>query len=385
MKILFDASCLQGHIGRRGIGRYAFMLASSLIRDSRVTQIDLIFDRNIEEGFLLNWSQLQKSAKVKSLFLDAKMVKKNAKFLKEVDNLENYDLIIFPNPLEGERRLFKPANIEFNPKYVFIIHDLIPLENRQDFFLSTNQELEYMNDLQKCLQHSIYSNSLFTKSQILKHFPSAKVLAILGGPFQKSKFNSPIMELENSTNRFLLSISGDHPRKNAEGLIRSWALIPRDLRRNHPLVIVAGGPQSRRNTLSTISKVVGLAVDSDIFIFSEVSEGQLEWLYQNCFLNIMPSYEEGLGMPVLEARIRARPSIGSNTTSLPEVLITERATFDPYDETSMAERIHSMLEEPDTYHEIMRVQLGGVDKFTWEEVVNRLMESLEKGGRLENK
>jgi glycosyltransferase involved in cell wall biosynthesis len=385
MKILFDASCLQGHIGRRGIGRYAFMLASSLIRDLRVTKVDLLFDRNIEEGFLPNWSQLQKSAKVQSLFLDAKMVEQNARFLKQIDNLENYDLIIFPNPLEGDRRLFKPAKIAFSPKHVFIIHDLIPLENRQDFFLSTNQELEYMNDLQNCLQHAIYSNSLFTKSQILKHFPNAKVLAILGGPFQKSKFNDPIMELENRTNRFLLSISGDHPRKNAEGLIRSWARIPRELRRNHPLVIVAGGPQSRRNSLSVISKVVGLAVNSEIFIFSEVSEGQLEWLYQNCFLNIMPSFEEGLGMPVLEARIRSKPSIGSNTTSLPEVLITEKATFDPYDETSIAERIHAMLAEPDAYHEIMRSQLNGVDKFTWEEVVDRLIESLEKEGRLENK
>jgi glycosyltransferase involved in cell wall biosynthesis len=342
MKLMFDASSLQGHISNRGIGRYSYMLAQGLVNNPEVKVLFLVFDRNLQDGFIQNWSNLNRSNKIKTFFIDSNSNDQMNEFLEDIDTIENFNLIIFPNPLEGERRLFKPRNLRIKEKYAFVIHDLIPYVNQAEFFLTAEQREEYLEDLNVCLMSHILANSKFTKMQVKGEFPSAKVTEVLGGPYKSSDYSKNINVLNEFANHFLLSINGDHPRKNAEGLIRAWSGVQENLRKKHPLIIVAGGSEARVRTLSRLSELLKLKLNIDVFIFSEVSEPEIEWLYTNCYLNVMPSFEEGLGMPILEALARGKPSIGSNRTSLPEILGTHKSQFDPFDGENMKKCIFSM-------------------------------------------
>ena len=380
MKIMLDASSLQGHISNRGIGRYSYMLAQGLLNNHEVKELFLVFDRNLQDGFIQNWTNLNRSNKIRTFFLDSNSNNQINEFIEDLDTIENFNLIIFPNPLEGERRLFKPRNLKFNQKYAFVIHDLIPYVNQAEYFLTSEQKEEYLQDLNACLMGHILANSKFTKMQVKGEFPNAKVTEILGGPYKSIDFSKNINVLNEFANNFLLSINGDHPRKNAEGLIRAWSSVHENLRKKHPIVIVAGGSGARVQTLSRLSLLLDLKINVDIFIFSDVTEPEIEWLYTNCYFNIMPSFEEGLGMPILEALARGKPSIGSNRTSLPEILGSHKSQFDPFDSENMKNCITGVLESTHLYSEILDSQSGLTHEYSWNRVARKIINLAKEVG-----
>ncbi|EAQ77489.1 glycosyltransferase family 4 protein [Blastopirellula marina] len=59
---------------------------------------------------------------------------------------------------------------------------------------------------------------------------------------------------------------------------------------------------------------------SDRFLLpGPVSEGEREWLYQNCSAFLFPSITEGFGLPPIEAMLGGKPTFLSRRTSLPEI------------------------------------------------------------------
>jgi glycosyltransferase involved in cell wall biosynthesis len=60
-----------------------------------------------------------------------------------------------------------------------------------------------------------------------------------------------------------------------------------------------------------------------------VSDDELIALYSQCTLFVFPSFHEGFGLPALEAMCCGAAVIGSNTSSIPEVIGKEDALFDP--------------------------------------------------------
>ena len=99
---MFDASSLQGHISNRGIGRYSYMLAQGLVNNPEVKVLFLVFDRNLQDGFIQNWSNLNRSNKIKTFFIDSNSNDQMNEFLEDIDTIENFNLIIFPILLRGK-------------------------------------------------------------------------------------------------------------------------------------------------------------------------------------------------------------------------------------------------------------------------------------------
>ena len=59
-----------------------------------------------------------------------------------------------------------------------------------------------------------------------------------------------------------------------------------------------------------------------------VLDAELVDLYRNCSLFVFPSFHEGFGLPVLEAMSCGAPVIGSNCTSIPEIIGDAKAMFE---------------------------------------------------------
>uniref|UniRef100_UPI0023600828 glycosyltransferase n=1 Tax=Escherichia coli TaxID=562 RepID=UPI0023600828 len=70
--------------------------------------------------------------------------------------------------------------------------------------------------------------------------------------------------------------------------------------------------------------------------------------YRLCKLFIFASLHEGFGLPVLEAMSCGAPVIGSNVTSIPEVIGNPEALFVPYSVSSMRDKIAQCLTD-DTF------------------------------------
>ncbi|UUZ47164.1 glycosyltransferase [Massilia sp. B-10] len=89
----------------------------------------------------------------------------------------------------------------------------------------------------------------------------------------------------------------------------------------------------------------GLA-DDEVVITGYVADADLIALYQAATLFIFPSLHEGFGLLALEAMACGAAVIGSDSTSIPEVIGLAEAMFDARSPQAMASRIGEVLGDP---------------------------------------
>jgi len=140
------------------------------------------------------------------------------------------------------------------------------------------------------------------------------------------------------------------PHKNVQGLLRAFALIPETFRDSLQLVI-AGKLDSFYPALRRITEE--LSLQGQVLFTGHVSEEELHSLYACAMAFVLPSLNEGFGLPVLEAMAYGVPVIVSKTSSLPEVTGDAGILVDPTDPASIAGGMVRVLSD-----EALRQQLS---------------------------
>ena len=103
-------------------------------------------------------------------------------------------------------------------------------------------------------------------------------------------------ELPRLRDGYLLYVGGDDPRKNLQGAIRGYGLLPAGMRRAHQLVIVCKLAEPRIAELTAYAESLGVAAQ-DLLFTGYVADAQLAALYGRCALFVFPSLYEGAGLP----------------------------------------------------------------------------------------
>lgn len=169
---------------------------------------------------------------------------------------------------------------------------------------------------------------------------------------------------------FVLSVTGWLANKNAEGLIEAWARLPHTVRRGYQLVLTCPLPPGAETVWNDLAAGFGLMPD-DVVVTGEVDDHVVRALYQEAELFVLPSFEEGFGLPVLEAAHCGCPAITSCTSSLPEVLDWEPATFPPQPVDRMAEAMERGLRDPVFRADLRAVGDAAARRHTWNRVAER--------------
>lgn len=180
---------------------------------------------------------------------------------------------------------------------------------------------------------------------------------------------------------FLLYTASFDQRKNQRGLIEAFAEVSPRVRAGHKLVLVGNGWPGIYAELRALAVKRGLA-ETDIVFTGHVSDRQLLGLYNLCRLFVFPSHWEGLGLPVIEAMACGVPVIGSNTTSIREVLGDAIAEFDPSDTKQMAERITLALTDDAFRARLIEHGREHIKAFTWAQSARRAWAAIEEAQRL---
>ena len=90
---------------------------------------------------------------------------------------------------------------------------------------------------------------------------------------------------------------------------------------------------------------------------------------------VLPSFDEGFGLPALEAMTIGVPVVVSSRGALPEVVGTAGVVVDPDDVTGIAFAMHRVLSEPGLAR---RCSEGGIiqaSRYNWDASAARLMEA----------
>jgi glycosyltransferase involved in cell wall biosynthesis len=149
---------------------------------------------------------------------------------------------------------------------------------------------------------------------------------------------------------FILSVGTRKPHKNILGLIRAMpavlAAVP------DAQLVLAGNPTGHEPEL--IAAVTSLGLAPSVRLLPFTSDAELEGLYAAATCFALASFEEGFGLPILEAMGRGLPVACSNVSALPEVAGGAARLFNPALPEQIATALVELLTDPALRQELIR-------------------------------
>ncbi len=141
---------------------------------------------------------------------------------------------------------------------------------------------------------------------------------------------------------FFIFVGTIQPRKNVARIIEAHRMLPLQMQKARPLVIVGrygwGSDELLPELLALKGRGCGRWLDN-------VSDEELHVLLQSALALVYPSLYEGFGLPVLEGFAAGLPVISSNTTSIPEVAADAAILVNPERIEEIADAMQKLAED----------------------------------------
>jgi len=370
--------CQDVRNGDRGIGRYVAGLAAALLR-----QPDAV------AAMVLN-PQLPFPGHLPAEILDSPLLHWNSVDAIEAAAAQGPIAYHLLSPFESGTPgpIAVPAHaVGEGAALLATLHDLIPLHAPEEHLPGAErrryaQRLELVRscDLLLC-------NSEHTRRDAIASLGVAaeRCLAVGGGAdarFRPAALGEDAMAAVRAAlpavqRRIVLLVGGDTPRKNTERLISAYALLPRSLREAHQLVVACGVHPDAAAAWRSHAARAGLR-DGEMVLAGFVADPVLLALYQAATLVVMPSLDEGYGLPVAEAVACDAPVVTSNAGALPEILGMPESTFDPRDVGNMARVVERGLSDDGFRTKLREAGRHAAPENTWEAVAARTVAALQR-------
>jgi glycosyltransferase involved in cell wall biosynthesis len=162
----------------------------------------------------------------------------------------------------------------------------------------------------------------------------------------------------------VLAVGTIEPRKNFPALIAAFARA-----RAQP-----GGPRmlaisGRKGWLydETFAAVKKYAVEDAVRFLDFIPDDDLATLYSAADVLVMPSIDEGFGLPVIEAMACGTPVVVSDAGALPEVVGDAGIAVSLRQEGALADALARVTSNPQLREELSARGLERVRGFTWEQ------------------
>ena len=101
-------------------------------------------------------------------------------------------------------------------------------------------------------------------------------------------------------------------------------------------------------------------------------------LYQGAAVLWFPSFNEGFGLPIVEAMAGGTPVITSNLSVMPEIAGDAALYIDPYQPEQLVTQTHLFLSNDELRKELIQKGENIAAKFTWASSVNDLLKIYRK-------
>lgn len=402
MRILIDLQSAQSGSRFRGIGRYSTGLAKAIIRNRGnhevVILLNGLFEDTIdpirrdfstqlpEENFVV----FSAPSPAQALSADNAWRIEAAELIRETTiNALAPDVVLITSLFEGpvEAGITSIRRLETTMKTVVVLHDLIPFLDPEKYLddpLARKWYYSKIDSLRRADLLLAVSDSSRRDGVDALSFDASRTVTIYSAAEERfTETNiSPedrrtFLERIGIQRRFVMHASIIEPRKNFDGLIRAFARLPKPVRESHQLVLVGEHRPDQQISLRRLGWDVGLATE-DVVFAGRVTDSELVVLYSLCTLFVFPSFSEGFGLPALEAMCCGAAVIGSNTTSIPEVIGREDALFDPRSDQSMAALIERALTDAEFRQSLKSHALARSRLFSWDRTAQLALRAMEK-------
>lgn len=365
-RIVIDARMYQ----ESGIGRYIRNLLSCLSEVDKSNEYFILLLRKDYDRveFANNFQKVEADFKWYS-------VSEQLKLPKLIGQL-NPDLVHFPH--------FN-VPLLYDGKFVVTIHDLI----HQNFVMrrvtTLNplfykfKQLGYKKVFEGAVRKSakILVPSNFVKKQLVKNWIVDNDKVVVTYEAVDEKIINIKKRIKNSDRNnilknlqinkpYLFYVGNAHPHKNVEGLIKTFRLLKKRFPRLS--LVLSGSDHYFWQRLKEENP------DPGILYTGFISDEQLVILYKEATAFVLPSLEEGFGIPVLEAFASSCPVVVSDRGSLPEVGRDAALYFDPLDIDDMTEKISQVIKDEKLRQKLTEKGLKRYKDFSWKTLAEKTLE-----------
>jgi glycosyltransferase involved in cell wall biosynthesis len=214
---------------------------------------------------------------------------------------------------------------------------------------------------------AVVVNSEYTKAQVIEHLgvPATRITVCPPGVPEWERRPEP------GAPGPILFIGTIAPRKNVPGLLRAFTQLSAEVRET-PELVLAGRitPEGLQGTGVDVASVI-----DRIRMAGYVDADAKQALYRQASMLVLPSFDEGFGIPALEAMAMGVPVIASNRGALPEVLGDAGVLVDPDDPAEIANAMRRLLGDPDLRRRMADAGVARARRYTWTASARRLYET----------
>jgi glycosyltransferase involved in cell wall biosynthesis len=179
--------------------------------------------------------------------------------------------------------------------------------------------------------------------------------------------------------RFALYVGGIAPHKNLTALVAAFDLLAADGQHDDVRLVLVGDYE---NDVFLMDDAIRARMNDPAFrarvIFTGyIPDDELNALYNAASVFVLPSFCEGFGLPALEAMSCGTVVIGSDSTSIPEVVGEAGLFFDPHDVRALAAHLRTVLDDHALREELQRRALARAAQFSWQRSARDALQVLQ--------
>ena len=282
-----------------------------------------------------------------------------------------WEQFILPRKLNPESILWSPANT--GPLMVrnqaLTIQDLSPLEHPEWFRSSFAAWYRLFLPILVKRVKVIFVPSEYVRRKLIARFRRKDILAIPSGVNSDTFHPWARQSIYDLPERYVLFVGSLEPRKNVSGLLTAWNGIKREF--PDVTLVIAG-------TTGRVFRSVELPSEQTQLRFLGHVETELPALYGNAELFVLPSFDEGFGLPVVEAMACGTPVIVSDRGALPEIVCDAGLIFDLSKPDNLSEAMRQCLSDKDLRLSLKEKGLARAKNFSWQRTAESIWEILNE-------
>ena len=239
----------------------------------------------------------------------------------------------------------------------------------------------------KCTYIMTVTDYARKKVQAYTHIPENKIVTIYLGPKSISYSDNEQLpdtitsQLHNQP--YLLHVGVMEKRKNLPALLRAFSLLKQQYQSEIKLVLVGKGNGKLFSDDSAQVKqtIHELSLENEVILTGYLPDEQVAIVYKHASLLVLPSFNEGFGIPLLEAFKLGVPVVAAGNSCLPEVGGDAILTFDPFDEQDICTKIKMVLENDALKKDLIEKGHQRLKYFSWQKTAHQLISLFKKAAQ----
>ena len=402
MRIVIDLQACQGSSTHRGIGRYSMALLQAMLKRAGGHDIHIALNHRFPDSVALlrgTLGQLLPQSQIHAYELPSHIWEhqsQNSWRLRAAEQLrEHYlaslkpDVVHISSLFEGLGEDACASVLHGRGQFdtAVTLYDLIPLMRKETYLTDPHvanwyyRKLQSLKNAELLLAISGHSRQEAMDALQLPEHQVANISSAVDDIFRPRQLapeaEAALRQRYGLGRKFIMYTGGIDYRKNIEGLIEAYAALPAPLRAQHQLAVVCNVGEHDRLRLQALAGRCKIP-KGDLVLTGFVPDDDLVALYNLTDLFVFPSLQEGFGLPALEAMSCGVPVIGSNNSSIPEVIGRADALFDPNRVEQITAKMQQVLEQPAFGAALRAHGLQQCQLFSWDASAQKTLAAFEQ-------